>query len=197
VYLVTSRWARFTLFTAGIKLSVSGKENIPPSHKGFVVISNHQGNFDILVFLACLPFSAGFVAKQELMKFPFLSSWMKALDCLPINRDKAREAREKLLERMCASDKTPIFLFPEGTRSRGPGMGPFRTGSLKLLFHDRIDVLPVTINGSYNCFEKYNVIRSGKINVYFHPVLHSSNYRQEEFETFNHDLQKIIAEPLR
>ena len=196
VYFVTSRWARFTLFTAGIKLFVSGMENIPASHTRFAIISNHQGNFDIPVFVACLPISAGFVAKQELMKLPFLSIWMKALDCLPINRDKARESREKLIRRMRHTGKTPIFLFPEGTRSKGPGMGPFRTGTLKLLFHDRMDVLPVTINGSYNCYEKQNNVRSGSISVVFHPVLKTTQYKTEQFDKFNLDLQKIIAEPL-
>jgi len=196
VYFVTSRWSRFTLFTAGIKLKIYGRDNIPDAHTGFVVISNHQGNFDIPVFMASLPFSAGFISKKELMKLPFLSSWMKALNCLPIDRNNPRESRGILIERIKRTDKNPMFLFPEGTRSRGPVMGPFRTGSLKLMFLNRISVLPVTINGSYKCFEKYGNIKPGEIDVYFHPVLETSGYGLAEFEKFNMILQKIIASPM-
>ena len=195
VYLVTSRWARFTLFTAGIKLKVSGFEFLPGTNTGFVVISNHQGNFDIPVFLACLPFSAGFISKKELMRLPFLSSWMRALDCLPIDRKNPRDSREKLIDRIKRRDKNPMFLFPEGTRSRGPEMGPFRTGSLKLIFLNRIDVLPVTINGSFMCFEKHGEIRGGPIDVIFHPLVKTSSYDPSGFDNFNADLRKVIASP--
>jgi len=193
VYYVTNRWARFTLFTAGIKLDISGIENIPGNNSGFVVISNHQGNFDIPVFIASLPFSAGFISKKELMNMPFLSSWMKALNCVFIDRNNPRDSRGRLIDRINHQDKNPIFLFPEGTRSRGPEMGAFRTGSLKLLFQNRIDVVPVTINGTYLCYEKHRNIRSGRVGVDIHPVLHATGYELNEFEKFNEDLQKIIA----
>jgi 1-acyl-sn-glycerol-3-phosphate acyltransferase len=196
VFLITSNWARLTLFSVAVKLKVSGKANIPPSYKGFVIISNHQGNFDIPVMIGCLPFSAGFVAKQELMKLPFLNIWMKAIDCLSINRARARESSKKLGERIRQTDKSPIFLFPEGTRSKGPQMGIFKPVSLNLIFHEGIDVLPVTINGSYKCYEEQNKIKSSTVKVTFHPILKTSGYQKEEFDKFNFDLQNIIAGPL-
>jgi len=197
VYFVTNRWSKFTLFTAGVKLDVKGKENLPVHPSGFVIISNHQGNFDIPVFMAALPFALGFISKKELMKLPFLSSWMNALNCLPIDRNNPRDSRERISGRIRRPDLNPVFLFPEGTRSKGPEMGPFRTGTLKLLFHDRIDVLPVTINGTYKCFEKYKTIKEGKVNVVFHPVMKTSGYESKAFASFNTDLQNIIAAPLK
>ncbi len=191
VHYVSNRWARFTLFTAGVKLSVSGLENIPEKHSGFVVISNHQGNFDIPVMIACLPFAAGFIAKKEMAKFPFISNWMKALDCLFINRKRAREAGNKIFERLRQTEKNPIFLFPEGTRSKGPEMGVFKTGSLKLIFQNQMNILPVTINGSYKCYEEVNNVKRGSVKVTFHPVLHSAEHN--DFEAFNLELRRIIG----
>ncbi len=197
VYYVTRRWARFTLFTAGVKISVKGLENAPESRSGFVVISNHQGNFDIPVIIACLPFAAGFIAKYEMTKFPFISSWMRALDCLFIKRNRPREAGNRIFERIRQTDKNPIFLFPEGTRSKGPEMGTFKTGSLKLLFQNQSDVFPVTIKGSYKCFEDQNVIKKSTIEVFFHPVLSSRNFQPSQFEDFNSELLRIISVPLK
>jgi 1-acyl-sn-glycerol-3-phosphate acyltransferase len=195
VHYVSSRWARFTLFTAGVKLSLSGMENIPAKKSGLVVISNHQGNFDIPVIIACLPFAAGFIAKKEMAKFPFISNWMRALDCLFINRNRAREAGNMIFERLRQTDKNPIFLFPEGTRSKGPQMGAFKTGSLKLIFQNQMDILPITISGSYKSYEQVNNVKSGNVKVTFHPVMHTIEFA--EFESFNIDLQRIIADPLK
>lgn len=196
VHFIIYRWARFTLFTAGIKLVISGMDNIPESHTGFVVVSNHQGNFDIPVFIGSLPFTAGFIAKKEIRKLPFLNIWMMVQDCLFIDRSKPRDSGKRISERIRQKDKNPIFLFPEGTRSKGPKMGAFKTGSLKLLFHEQIDVLPVTISGSYKCYEEFNNVKSALVKVFFHPVIHSSLYKQSEFDRFNLDLHKIIAAQL-
>lgn len=196
VFIITSNWARVTLFSVAVKLIVSGKENIPSSHSGFVVISNHQGNFDIPVMIACLPFGAGFIAKQELMKLPFLNLWMKAIDCLFINRGRARESAKRISERIRETDKNPIFLFPEGTRSKGPQMGSFKPVSLNLIFHEGIDILPVTINGSYKCYEEQNKIKSAIVKVTFHPILRTTGYLKDDFDKFNAELQKIIARPI-
>lgn len=102
----------------------------------------------------------------------------------------------KINERIHQKDKNPIFIFPEGTRSKGPQMGPFKPGSLKLLFNEGADLLPVTINGSYKCMELHNNVKRGNVEVFYHPVLHSSDYHQDDFDKFNKDLQRIIAGPL-
>jgi len=196
VYLVSSAWARFILIVNGVSYTAYGKENIPDSRSGLVVVSNHQGSFDIPIYISCLPFSVGFIAKHELKKMPILSGWMNSLDRIFINRKKLRESSNKINKRIHQKDKNPIFIFPEGTRSKGPQMGPFKPGSLKLMFHERADVLPITISGSFKCMELHHNVKSEHVELYYHPVLHSSDYRLDDFETFNIDLQRIIAGPL-
>lgn len=196
VYIVSTAWARFILFINGVSYTAYGNENIPKTRTGLVVVSNHQGSFDIPIYISCLPFSVGFIAKQELKKIPIINVWMNALDCIFINRKSLRKSSMKINERIHQKEKNPIFIFPEGTRSKGPQMRPFKLGSLKLLFHEGADLLPVTISGSYKCMELYNNVKSGHVEVFYHPVLHSSDYHQDDFDTFNKDLQRIIARPL-
>jgi len=196
IFFITNNWAKFTLFTAGIEISVKGLENIPESKTGFVIVSNHQGNFDIPVIMAALPLAAGFIAKQEIAKFPFISSWMRALDCLFINRNRPRESGKKIFDRIRQKGKNPIFLFPEGTRSKGPEMGLFKTGSLKLIYQNNSNILPVTINGSYKCFENQNAIKSSTVEVYFHPILYANYNEVDKFDEYNTELQRIISQPI-
>ena len=196
VYLISTAWARFILGVNGVSYTAYGKENIPETRSGLVVVSNHQGSFDIPIYISCLPFSIGFIAKHELKKMPIINVWMKELDCIFINRKRLKESSLKINERIREKDKNPIFIFPEGTRSKGPQMGPFKPGSLKLLFNERADVLPLTISGSYKCMELHKNVKSGHVEVFYHPVLRSSDYHQDDFDQFNKDLQRIIAGPL-
>ncbi len=196
VYNISTSWARFILGVNGVSYTAYNKENIPETRSDLVVISNHQGSFDIPIYISCLPFSVGFVAKHEMKKMPIISVWMIALDCIFINRKRLRESTRKINERIHQKDKNPIFIFPEGTRSKGPQMRPFKPGSLKLLFHERADVLPVTISGSFKCKELHNNVKSDHVELFYHPVLHSSDYHQDDFDTFYKDLQLIIAKPL-
>lgn len=196
VYSISSAWASYILFMNGVKYTAHYKENIPELKTNLVVVSNHQGNFDIPIYISCLPFSVGFIAKYELKKMPIINIWMIALDCIFINRKNLRESSRKINERIHQKDKNPIFIFPEGTRSKGPKMGAFKPGSLKMLFQEGADVLPVTISGSYKCMELHNNVKSGHVDVFYHHVLHSSDYNKDDFNTFNKDLQRIIAKPL-
>jgi len=158
-----------------------------------VIISNHQGNFDIPVLVAILPFSPAFIAKDELTRIPLISTWMKALDCLPINRKNPRLAREKISERMKVKGKNPIVLFPEGTRSRGKHTGNLRAGSLKLIFQNKMKVLPVTIMGTYKAFEEKKVIQPAIVTVTFHPLVRTSDYPRQDFPKFLEDIRNIIT----
>jgi len=196
VYLMSNAWTRLILSVNGVSYTAYNKENIPETRSDLIVVSNHQGSFDIPIYISCLPFSVGFIAKHELKKLPIINFWMIALDCIFINRKRLRESSKKINERIHQKDKNPIFIFPEGTRSKGPQMGAFKPGSLKLLFKERADVWPVTISGSYKCMELHNNVKSDHVELFYHPVLHSSDYHQDDFDTFNKDLQRIIAKPL-
>jgi len=197
IRFLTSGWSRFTLFTAGIKIKKSGLEHIPSPESEYVIISNHQGNFDIPVLMAVLPFSPGFVAKKELTRIPLISSWMNALECLPIERSDPRASRKKIYNRIRQKGKNPLILFPEGTRSRGLQMVNLKTGSLKLLFHHHIDILPVTINGTYKSYEEKGKIQPADVMVIFHPLIRTSSYEPRDIPKFLKDLRQIISGGLK
>jgi len=196
IYAISTAWARFILGANGINYTVHNTENIPKNLSDLVVVSNHQGSFDIPICISCLPFSVGFIAKHELKKLPIISIWMVALDCVFINRKKIRESSSKISQRIHQKDKNPIFIFPEGTRSKGPQMGKFKTGSLKMFFQEGVDILPITISGSYKCKELHCNVKSSHVDIYYHPIIHCSDYSKPDFDTFNKDVQQIISLPL-
>ena len=123
---------RVVLFLAGAKQTVIGKDNVPKDEP-VLYISNHRSFFDIPLTYVNLPTLTGFMAKKEIAKVPFLRTWMGFLQCLFLDRKDIRQGLKTILK---AIDQVKagysIFISPEGTRSQGKEMLPFKEGSFKV-----------------------------------------------------------------
>jgi len=146
--MVGQRWARFNAKLAGMKVIVKGRENIQPG-RPYVICSNHQSHFDILVVYGFLGLDVRWVMKQELRKVPFLGHGAEVLGHIYIdrsNREKAIESINKARETI-TGDRAVMF-FPEGTRSDTGELQPFKKGAFRMAVDLDIPILPLTIRGT-------------------------------------------------
>ena len=81
---------RLILKAAGIHITVKGMENIP-ENTPVLYVGNHRSYFDILVGYTTVPTRLGFMAKKEMEQIPLLSSWMKNVNCLFLDRQIAEK----------------------------------------------------------------------------------------------------------
>jgi 1-acyl-sn-glycerol-3-phosphate acyltransferase len=149
----------------GCKLAVTGREHIPRKG-GLCIVSNHGSIFDILLHLAYVGRPFGFIAKKELLAVPFLNLWIFLLGGLFIDRKNTRRAVKTIgkgVERIKAGGV--MIIFPEGTRSKGQGLLPFRPGSLKLATQSLAPIIPAAISGSYDVFERNYRINAVPVTV--------------------------------
>ena len=84
-------WCNGSLGLFGIKVNVSGQENITGG-KGKVYISNHASYLDIFVILAKIPDNIRMIYKKEINRIPLISWAMLAADFVPIDRTNVRLA---------------------------------------------------------------------------------------------------------
>jgi 1-acyl-sn-glycerol-3-phosphate acyltransferase len=194
--VLTRTWAKHVLWVSGVKLNVRGSENIPDSNR-VAFITNHQSYFDIPILMATIPHLPGFIAKAELSRVPIINIWMKAMDCIFIERKKASASLKKSRKRIeQAQQGDPVVLFPEGTRSKGPQLGRFKTGSLQILLSTDLLIVPVSISGSYRLMEEHNKLRSGSVSVTFHPPIQGSQVTDKNAKDVVHQLRKTIQDGL-
>lgn len=147
------KWAGSLLRLAGVKVSVSGFENIPET--SCVYVGNHQGSFDIPLLLSCLDKPHGFLAKTELQKLPGIRSWMKYLNCVFIDRSDPRQSIAALnRSAQLLGEGYSFLIFPEGTRSKSREMGEFKQGAFKMAFKNNSPIVPVVIDGTYQIMEQ-------------------------------------------
>lgn len=150
------RFGRVTFSIIGSKVSVEGTENIPP--KGpLVIVSNHQSAFDIPLIVGYVKDRISFIAKIEVSKLPVLSSFVKRLDGVFIDRgNKVQTAATiKKIFQILRNGGT-IMLFPEGTRSSDGKIHEFKNGSLSIPHRLNIPILPVVIDGTKDIMKKAN-----------------------------------------
>lgn len=182
VYLgYISRWiGRFLLFSTGTKLHVEGRENIPLG-RPYCYIVNHQAYADTLVMMAATPEAVGFIAKADLRRIPVIRTWMIVLGCYFLQRDSLRDGMKAILYGADRVKKGyPMVIFPEGRRSKGPEMLPFRKGGVKLATKSKALAVPVSIHGAYRILEQKGRPNPTWIGVKFHPPVDTSALKGPE-----------------
>jgi 1-acyl-sn-glycerol-3-phosphate acyltransferase len=197
MYKIAQGWARILILCTGCDLTVSGRENIPLK-EGVCFISNHGSIFDIVLHLAFIGRPFGFIAKKELAFIPFLNIWILLLGGLFIDRKNIRKAVTTINAGISRIKKGgAMIIFPEGTRSKGRGLLPFRPGALKLATQSGAPIVPAAISGSYDVFEKTGRIKAVPIRISFAPPVSVRNIPAGERRSIlAEQIQGIIAAAL-
>lgn len=151
------QWAfRFIMGLAGVSATVIGEENIPDEPVLF--IGNHRSYFDILLTYSRCRRLTGYIAKKEMKRYLTLTSWMKRLHCLFLDRSNPKEGLKTILEAIdYIKNGISVCVFPEGTRNDGEEltMLPFREGALKIATKTGCAIIPVSMNNTAEIFENH------------------------------------------
>ncbi|HNZ07023.1 MAG: 1-acyl-sn-glycerol-3-phosphate acyltransferase [Candidatus Cloacimonetes bacterium] len=200
-------WGRVVVRSTGSKVSFEGLENIPTSTTRqhsvdsdspslrLCYVGNHQSYFDIPAFLGWSGQPVGFIAKQELLRVPILSQWMRIINCVFIDRSNPRSAIESFKESAKVINAGfPQIIFPEGTRSKGENMGPFHIGSLKLASMADAAIVPFAIKGSYRAYEIDGHIHRARIKIrLLEPILTDDPIYHDKLELAEQIRSRIAA----
>ena len=193
IHKFTYNWSRFILKIAGAKVTVEGIDNIP-NDKTILFVSNHQSNFDIPVLIGNIDVPKGFIAKKELESWPFISTWMKHIHCIFMDRSNMRKSAEAIVDgiKLLRSGYSMV-VFPEGTRSKGGDIAEFKAGSFKLAIKSKCIIVPITINGTHKLLEaNNNKIKSANIKLVIHDPIDVSTLPKEEINTLHETVKSII-----
>ena len=153
--LVTSAF-RCVAFLSGIRLRIIGKEHLP-ENEAVLYIGNHQSYFDIVITYGLMPAFTGFIAKSGMLKVPVLSSLMRYMNCLFLDRDDIRQGMQTILSAIdLINEGISVCIYPEGTRNHHPDeFLEFHKGSFKIAQRTDCPVVPVTVVNTRNIFEAH------------------------------------------
>lgn len=177
----------------GIRLTLRGLENVPDEPT--LTVFNHQSYFDIFLLISHLPNTQSMIAKKELGKVPLLSDWMRAGHCLFLDRDSLRDGARIVNEAAdLLKNGVNITVAPEGTRSKGGPMHPFKAGTFKIAYKAEAPILPVAIDGAYKLYEgNGNKLKPAEVTVTVLPPIPTKGLTREE----QRELPRLVQEKIQ
>ena len=181
-----------------VTIESHGVENIPRD-TGFVFFPNHQGLFDVLVFLESCPVPFAFVIKKEASKVILLKQVIAALGSYAIDRDDIRQSMQviKQVSEDVQNGKN-FLIFAEGTRSKmGNKLLEFKGGSFKSAVKAKCPIVPCALIDSYKPFDEKSIKPVTVKLVYLPPITYeeyASMKTPEIAKMVKERIEKAIAE---
>lgn len=143
-------WAKQAARLLGMRLQITGLENIDPSER-YIVAPLHEGFADAIALLS-LPLSMRFVARDELLDWSILGAALRAGGHIIVEPERPRSAYRELRRRsevVLASES--LVVFPQGTIL---GIeSAFTAGAFHLARGLDRPLLPIVITGTHRVWE--------------------------------------------
>jgi 1-acyl-sn-glycerol-3-phosphate acyltransferase len=149
-YLVAQLFSKLAPLI-GIKLIVRVPKHLTATPK--IIIANHQSNYDVITIAGGVTPGVVSVGKQSLKWIPLFGQlyWLSGNIFIDrSNKTRAKTTMAQLLNRMKKSNLS-IWMFPEGTRSKGRGLLPFKMGAFHIALQAKVPILPI-VSSSIDSF---------------------------------------------
>lgn len=165
-------WARTLAWLTPVRVIVEGAENAR-HEQSYVVASNHQSNYDILLIYGWLKLDLKWVMKKELRKIPGIGIGCEKAGHIFVDRKNPKQASIAIREALARlGDGIGILFFPEGTRSCDGRLLPFKRGAFRLAVEQALPVLPVTLIGTRDVLSARTLrLFPGTIRMVIHPAI--------------------------
>ena len=134
----------------GVKIEIS----VAPEVKDgpYVFVANHQNSYDIFTITKAVPARTVSIGKKSLKWIPFFGQlyWLTGNILIDrSNRSKAVGTISKAAEKIKRKGLS-VWMFPEGTRSYGRGLLPFKVGAFHTALQADVPVVPVCMSTTHD-----------------------------------------------
>lgn len=163
----------------GIKVEIrkpAGAEN----YGNAIYIANHQNNYDMITAASIVQPSTVTVGKKSLLWIPFFGLLYWLTGNLLIDRDnraKAHSTIGKVVDEF-KRKRISFWMFPEGTRSRGRGLLPFKTGAFHAAVAAGVPIIPIVVSTTHDKI-KLNRWKNGLVIIEMLPPVDVAAFEKE------------------
>lgn len=192
VYRLARRVAQLT--AVGVfRIRMEGRHYIPVDGP-VLVCSNHQSYFDpVIVGLGCRR-RLNYLARKTLFRHPVFRYLIYFFDAIAIDRDgMGVEGIKETLRRLKREEM--VLMFPEGTRTHDGELRALRPGFCALARRGKTTLLPVAIDGAYQCWPRQNKWpRLDRLALVFGPPITAEDMAQWDNEQLVAELAERMAD---
>lgn len=192
-------WSKVFLFAGGVHVEVVPGVEPDPS-RSYVIVSNHLSDLDIPINLLTAPNSIRYLAKKELFNVPVLGSIMRAMGMVRTDRQAGQMAHDDINVQIAkvVGMGLSLMIYPEGTRARDGRLHPFKKGAFRIAIDNGMDVLPMSISGTYEAWKPRSMlVYGGPVRVQFQQAIPVAGLDRDDIEGLRDEAFESVAAGLR
>ncbi|AIU87048.1 1-acylglycerol-3-phosphate O-acyltransferase [Pectobacterium odoriferum] len=159
-----------------------------------IYIANHQNNYDMVTVSSAVQPRTVTVGKKSLLWIPFFGPLYWLTGNLLIDRENRTKAHGTIAQvvKHIKERNTSIWMFPEGTRSRGRGLLPFKTGAFHAAISAEVPIVPICVSTTSNKV-KLNRWNNGLVIVEMLPPIDTRAYTKEQVRELAAHCHDVMA----
>ena len=190
---IVKNWARSSLWllhrVAGTRSEIVGQEHLPAG--ATIIASKHQSFWETFALVPELD-RPTFILKKELMAIPVFGAYCRRMGMIPVDRSRRGAVLASMLEDVekAMAEGRQIIIFPEGTRSYGRGLLPFKMGAFHIALEAKVPLVPVCMSSTHQQF-KLNRWNNGKVIIQMLAPVELS--KEQNIRQFAKDLRNQMA----
>ncbi len=162
-----------------------------------IYIANHQNNYDMVTLSNMVQPGTVTMGKKSLLWIPFFGPLYWLTGNLLIDRNNRAKAHGTIAQLIAQFKKKDIsiLMFPEGTRSRGRGLLPFKTGAFHAACLAAVPLVPVCISTTSGKI-KLNRWCNGHVIIEMLPPVDTAAYGKDRVRELSEYCHQLMAEKI-
>jgi 1-acyl-sn-glycerol-3-phosphate acyltransferase len=112
-----------------------------------------------------------YLAKAELFKIPIFKQAMDQIGIVRVDRLRGSAIHSEVNAGVAAATARghSLIIFPEGTRSPTGEMAHFKKGAFRIAITNQLDIIPVTISGTWEAWRPHSkIVMGGPLRAVIH-----------------------------
>lgn len=194
---MTSKLLRKVPALFGVQVEVRMPESVK-SLGPVVWTANHQNNYDLFTHANAVMPGTVSVGKKSLKWIPLFGYvyWLTGNILIDRNNtNKAKSTIEFTADKI-KRNKLSVWMFPEGTRSRGRGFLPLKTGAFRTAMQAGVPVVPICASNQQGTIF-LNRWNNGKIIIEFLEQISFENVSRENLRSKVDEVHSLMNKKIQ
>lgn len=158
-----------------------------------IYVANHQNNFDMITVANIVQAPTVTVGKKSLLWIPLFGPLYWLTGNLLLDRDNKSKAHGLISQvvHKLQYNSISFCMFPEGTRSRGRGLLPFKAGAFHAALAAGVPIVPIVVSNTHEKI-KLNRWKNGLVIVEMLPPIDTRQFDQHAVRKLTHHCREVM-----
>ncbi|MBN8588354.1 MAG: 1-acylglycerol-3-phosphate O-acyltransferase [Rhodothermia bacterium] len=180
----------------GIRVRMINPEYITQQQPN-IIIGNHQSNWDMFLWGSFVPKRTVSVGKKEIIYIPIFGLVYWLAGNVILNRQNRSKSTSRMGQaaQQIQDRNISLAMFPEGTRSRGRGLGAFKKGAFFTAIEAQVPLVPV-LSSTYSNRLNFNRLHAGEIILKCYPPIPTAGLEAKHVNELTEKTRQFFVKEL-